>query len=68
MDHQRIDRHFARYHEDREREYHQILIQRGLRPAGSRMEDYRAQASNDIAPAKPASEPVKMRAGELADG
>lgn len=36
-----IDSVIRKHHEDREREFHAALVRAGVRPEGSRAEDYR---------------------------
>jgi len=36
----------AKHHADREQEYHAIMVRNGLRPEGSKVEDYRPKPAH----------------------
>lgn len=60
-----IDATVAQYHENREREYHQILVRAGLRPASSRLEDFRPRHDEAIVPATVKAAGRQSEAAEL---
>lgn len=50
-----MDRAIRKHHEDRERDFHAIMVRNGLRPQGSKVEDYRENRAPVEVPAiKPA--------------
>lgn len=40
----------AKHHADREEEFHQIMVRNGLRPAGSKVEEFRPKGPVEVAP------------------
>lgn len=40
----------AKHHADREEEFHAILVRTGLRPQGSKVEEFRAKQPAPVAP------------------